>query len=60
MKGSRFSKLIKKIQILFGTDMKGSQVALDFKHREVFLGADDDRPNEIGPIPNPMISCLTD
>ena len=54
------SGLLKEIQIFFGTDAEGSQVALDFKHGEVFLGADDDRPNQIGPIPHPMVACLTD
>jgi len=54
------SGLLKEIQILFGIDVESSQVALDFKHGEVFLSADDDRPNQAGPIPHPMVACLTD
>ena len=43
-----------------GADTQGSEVALDLKHRQVFLGADDHRPDQVMPIPDPMIAFLTD
>jgi len=36
------SKSLKDVEVLFGADAEGSEVTLDLKHGEVFLGTDDD------------------
>lgn len=38
--------------------MEGSEVTFDFKDRQVFFSANDDRPNQIRPGPGSMIALL--
>jgi len=54
------SDLLDEAEVFLGADPQRSEVALNFKHRQVFLGSDDDRPQEIGAIPYSMVPLLAD
>ena len=52
--------MVEKIEVFFGADAECSEVALDFENRQVFLGSDDDGPNQVGSVPHSMIAFLAD
>jgi len=48
------------IEVFLRANPQGPQVALDFKYRKVFLSPNNDWPDEVGPVPYPMVPLLTD
>ena len=52
------SELIEETEVFLGADAQGSEVAFDLEHRQVFLSADDHRPDQVMTIPRSMIAFL--
>lgn len=52
--------MFEKTEVFLSADPQRAEVAFDLKHGQVFLGADDDGPDQVGPIPHSMVAFLAD